>query len=441
MEALAEYGSSSDADSDLDEHRDRICTLSTSTGSTSCIYPQKQVKDTSAGSEVNAEPAPNVEVACTTLVDKGRNVPRTPVKGYVSKRKCSTRIGELESAQTDVRTASSVSDGHTLYFRSTDFSDGSKRRRLSNALPKSCEQLPNEHCKPVLSLNWHGGNSRVLLSCSLDGTIGLWDVQHKKCITTMSLHGGEAVSCGRWVTHNTVVTGGFDSLAHLSDVEKCRVISSFSHKDFVSVVQVHPADNNVIFTGDYSAKIQSWDLRTGKTTRQYVGAGGKILDMAFLQSGHELVASSDIVRKNASSQALRVWDVDSAVVVSNQVYSEPYTCPCLQTHPYRHEFYAQSNANYIVVFSGRKPYKCNKHKRYERHRVEGNKVQFEVSPDGTLLCSASANGQVVMYDCETSTALQTLHVSDSSCIAVTWNQHTPSTVAVSDWSSNISVLE
>lgn len=426
MDALAAYGSSS---SDSDDEKEREVNTFVHTSLTSSkpshmySFPEKQMSQDAFQ-----------KMGLTIRKPLVHDAPRLPTIGYVSKRK---RVTESEGASSNSGTSNG---GLASYLRGADV-EASKRKKLSNDVPKSCEQLPNEHCKPVVGLSWHAANSKVLLSCSLDGTARLWDILQKKCIVTISPHSGAAVSCGHWVTCNTIVTGGFNRLVCLSDVEKCQVVSSFSHRDFVSVVYLHPEDKNLLFTGDFSGNIQSWDLRTGKAIKQYIGAGGKILDMTFLHSGHEFVAASDIVHKNASSQALRVWDVDSTVVVSNQVYTEPYTCPCLLTHPHKHEFYAQSNANYIVVFSGRKPYKCNKYKRYEQHRVEGNKVQFDVSPDGALLCSASANGQVVVYDCETSSVLKTLCVSNSSCIAVAWNQHSHSTIAVSDWNSHISILK
>ena len=411
----AEYGSDSDQETD---QRQR------------CIALNKNQVDHVVDLPKTEPPAPLV-----TIQDDFK----PQIREYVSQRK---RVSHNESVSAEEEnTACTISCGDFSRYLARDSDVTSKRRRMSNVLPKVCERLPQKHSKPVMSLDWHCSNSSVLLSCSLDGTIKLWDIMCQKYIATTSAHSGAAVSCAQWVTHNTVVSGGYDSLVHLSDMETGKIISSFHHKDFVSVVHVHPADKNLMFSGDFGANIYSWDIRSGKTVKKYTGAGGKILDMTFLQSGQELVASSDIVRKNSSSQALRVYEVDSAVVVSRQVYTEPYTCPSLLAHPYRHEFYAQSNANYIVIFSSRRPYKCNKRKRYETHRVDGNKVQFDISPDGSLLCSASADGQVVLYDCDTSTPLKTLHLSGSSCCAVSWNPHTPSTIAVSDWNSNISVLK
>lgn len=425
MEALAEYGSS-------DSEDDECCNSKTTTAFRS--------RFTCADSDLPA----NKQVMISREQQERHTSRKPESRGYVSKRKRRSVCIETPSTSSDTQSdIKSTSDDIALsrYLQWEDGSSVTKRRRVFSVIPRRSERLLNKHSKPVVSLSWHNSNSTVLLSSSLDGTSKLWDTVRNKCIASLSLHSGAAISSGEWVSHNTVVTGGFDSHALLSDIEKGQVVTTFSHKDFVSVVRVHTIDKNLVFCGDFGANIFSWDVRTGKTVKQYKGGGGKILDMTFLQSGQELVASSDIVRKNASSHALRIWEVDSAVAVSNQVYPEPYTCPCLKAHPYKHEFYAQSNANYIVVFSTRRPYKYNKRKRYETHRVDGNKVQFDVSPDGKLLCSGSATGQVVVYDCDTSAVLKTLYVSNSACTAVAWNQHTVSTVAVSDWNSNISILK
>ena len=337
--------------------------------------------------------------------------------------------------------SASQSDSGDKIARLLRESNSGKRRRLTCELPTSHERLPREHAKPVVSLDWHSSNSALLLSCSLDGSSRLWDSRSNKSIQRLAPHGGSAISCGQWVTRNSVATGGYDNHVHITDVEKNQTVVSFPHKHFVSALQVHPVDSNLLFTGDYGSTILSWDLRTGKTVKEYRGAGGKILDMVVLQSGNELLASADIVRKNSSSQALRVWELDSGVTLSQQIYAEPYTCPCVQAHPYRNEFYAQSNGNYIVIFSSRKPYKCNKRKRFESHRVDGNKVHFDISSNGRLLCSASADGNVVFYDSDTAHPLHSLQLANSCCVSVAWNKNLSSVIAVSDWSSNITVLK
>lgn len=49
-------------------------------------------------------------------------------------------------------------------------------------------------------------------------------------------------------------------------------------------------------------------------------------------------------------------------MLSNQVYLEAYSCTSLKAHPDQKHFLAQSNGNYIAIFSTQKPYKMNKKK-------------------------------------------------------------------------------
>ena len=443
MNALAAYNSSSsDSDQESKLQDDESCVLRPPTlapGSVSCT-PFNELENFTV--ELDDQIHPNVKsLHAPSSVARRCSEPEATssrhVKGYVSKRK----RNRVERDSLSSISESPCNSELSVYFRVPSESKFlPKQPRIRNATPTGCYQLPREHGKPVLSVDWHPSNENLLLSSSLDGTVKLWEIspRQRKSVATYSLHTA-AVRSGQWVSHNTVVTGGFDRQTLVSDVERGKVLSAFKHDEFVSVVKVHPQERNVIFTGDFGANLQSWDIRSGKKAQQYEGAGGKILDIAFLQKG-ELVASSDIVRKNACSQALCVWNTISSIVVSKQIYLEPYTCPCLRVHPYRNEFYAQSNGNYIVIFSAIKPYKCNKYRRFEGHEVEGNSVQFDISPDGSLLCSASANGQAVVYDADTTNVVCSLSVSDSSCISVAWHRFNTSTVAVSDWNSNIYIL-
>ena len=48
---------------------------------------------------------------------------------------------------------------------------------------------------------------------------------------------------------------------------------------------------------------------------------------------------------------------------------ERYTCPSLALHPVEEGFVAQTNGNYMALFSGLRPYRMNKRRRYEGHKV------------------------------------------------------------------------
>lgn len=356
--------------------------------------------------------------------------------GYISKRKRKAK-DPPETTNTEPMLSSILAP----YFTSSLLQpDGAKQAKYRTSIPRHTKNVFTDHTKPVLSLEWHRYDPRLLLSASLDGGVKLWDVEERgKCIATYNLHSG-AVRDVEWVSGETAISVGYDCAAIHSDVAYGREITRLKHSVYVSVVKVRPSDTNVVLTGDFDGRLQLWDLRTSKLIKDYKGAGGKILDAAFLPSHDEFVASSDIVRKNAFSQAMNVWDLDSGVTLTHQLYFEPFSCPCLKVHNNGQEFLAQSNGNYVVLFSAKKPFKLNKWKRFQGHYVSGFDVGFDMNSDGSVLCSASSDGKINFYDYVSTKLVRTLTLTDSACLAVAWNPQSPFQVAVSDWKGKIYTL-
>ena len=357
------------------------------------------------------------------------------MQGYVSKR----RRKLPDTIDPTIATPSNVLSG----YATSQGNPVAKQQKLTSSLPRRISTLPRHHVKPVLSLEWHPVDHRLLMSACLGGKVSLWDVGRKEIVSAYDLHGGEAVRDVEWVTCDTALTAGYDCTAVYFDVAYGKEIVRLKHEAFVSVLKPNTfSGSNLVLTGDFDGRLQLWDLRSGKVSRTFKGAGGKILDAAFLPKMDTFVASSDIVRKNAFSQAMNVWDVDSGVALTHQLYFEPFTCPCLRVHSEKDEFLAQSNGNYVILFSSKKPFKLNKYKRFQGHLVSGFDVGFDLSPDGNLLCSASSEGKVHFYDYTSSRNTRTLQLTDSACLSVTWSQRAPSSlVAVSDWRGRVHILE
>lgn len=128
-------------------------------------------------------------------------------------------------------------------------------------------------------------------------------------------------------------------------------------------------------------------------------------------------------------------------VISNQVYQEAYSCTWIREHPTTSHFLAQSNGNYIAIFSSNPPFKLNKYKRFEGHFVSGFHVKFDISPDGSLIYSGSANGQIYLYNWNTAALIRTLTPTNSSSPVIDVECHPllPSTIASCDWQGNVIV--
>ncbi|XP_033104715.1 WD repeat-containing protein 25-like [Anneissia japonica] len=121
---------------------------------------------------------------------------------------------------------------------------------------------------------------------------------------------------------------------------------------------------------------------------------------------------------------------------------EKYTCPCLKVHPKENVFLAQSNGNYIAMFSCKRPYKLNKFKRFEGHKIEGYPIGFDYSPDGNIITSGSSDGCVYFYSYKTSKLIKKLKCDgDNICTDVAYHPVLPGVMVTCSWEGSVSVWQ
>lgn len=311
-------------------------------------------------------------------------------------------------------------------------------------IPKSLVFHMFKHSSPVNEIQWCPvrEQSHMLLSASMDKTIKIWDaVDTGCCLKTFSCHScavraAQWSSCGR-----RILSGGFDSMLHLTDVETGKQIFSSKNEFRISALKFHPTDSNIFVCGGFSPEVKAWDVRTCKVTRVYKAAVQQTLDILFLTEGKEFLTSTDAVSRDSADRTIIAWDFESAAKISNQIFHERYTCPSLALHPRESVFVAQTNGNYMALFSSQRPYRINKKKRYEGHKVEGFAVCCEFSPDGTLLVTGSSHGKVFFYNYHTARIIRTLSAHKEACVSAKFHPVLPSLLATCDWTGEIKVWQ
>ncbi|XP_071957685.1 WD repeat-containing protein 25-like isoform X2 [Antedon mediterranea] len=238
-------------------------------------------------------------------------------------------------------------------------------------LPKCIYMMLNEaHAKSVTHVRWNiPMYSHLLLTSSFDNSVKIWDfVDFNTCISTIESH-TNGVKDAKWsMCGRQILSGGFDKSVKVHDLQTGKCLESFQTSSSITCLQYHPTEPTLFLAGTYGSTIYCFDTTSGKVVNEYKGNFGEILDTAFLSNGSEFASSSSIVGRDTANRTLMVWDFRAAAVVSNQLYHEKYTCPSLKVHPTENVFLAQSNANYIAIFSSKRPYKLNKFKRYESHK-------------------------------------------------------------------------
>ncbi|XP_069493876.1 WD repeat-containing protein 25 [Ambystoma mexicanum] len=302
----------------------------------------------------------------------------------------------------------------------------------------------SQHQGPVNNVQWcpvpH--QSFMLLSASMDKTIKVWDaVDTGSCLKTYSCHSG-AVRDAQWsLCGRQILSGGFDSALHLTDIETGTQLFSSKEEYRVSALKFHPTDQNVFVCGGFSPSVNAWDIRNNKVIRTYKAAIQQTLDILFLPEGNVFLTTTDSVSRDSADRTIIAWDFQTAAKISNQIFHERYTCPKLTLHPKERAFAAQTNGNYMALFSTQRPFKINKMKRYEGHKVEGFAVGCEFSPDGAMLATGSSEGKIVFYNYHTARVIRTLPGHTEACVNLSFHRVIPSLLATCDWEGNIKVWQ
>lgn len=298
------------------------------------------------------------------------------------------------------------------------------------------------HRGPVNSIQWCPvlSKSHMLLSTSMDKTFKVWNaVDSGRCLQTYSLH-SEAVRAARWSPcGRRILSGGFDFALHLTDLETGTQLFS-GRSDFrVTTLKFHPKDPSVFLCGGFSSEIKAWDVRTGKVVRGYKATVQQTLDILFLQEGSEFLSSTDASTRDSADRTIIAWDFRSSAKISNQIFHERYTCPSLALHPREPVFLAQTNGNYLALFSAVWPYRMSRRRRYEGHKVEGYAVGCECSPCGDLLVTGSADGRILMFSFRTASRACTLQGHTQACVGTTYHPVLPSVLATCSWGGDIKI--
>ncbi|XP_057344131.1 WD repeat-containing protein 25 isoform X2 [Manis pentadactyla] len=252
-------------------------------------------------------------------------------------------------------------------------------------IPKSVLFCLRGHRGPVNSVQWCPvfSKSHMLLSVSMDKTFKVWNaVDSGRCLQTYFLH-HEAVRAAQWSPcGQRILSGGFDFALHLTDLETGTQLFSAQSDFRITTLKFHPKDHSLFVCGGFSSEIKAWDIRTGK---------------------------------------------------------ERYTCPSLTLHPREPVFLAQTNGNYLALFSAVWPYRMSRRRRYEGHKVEGYSVGCECSPDGDLLVTGSADGRVLLYSFRTASRARTLPGHAQACVGTTFHPVLPSVLATCSWEGDIKI--
>ncbi|XP_043689982.1 WD repeat-containing protein 25 [Telopea speciosissima] len=310
-------------------------------------------------------------------------------------------------------------------------------------IPQRLSKVLRSHTNAVNSIQWSPTHSHLLASAGMDDTVCVWNVwsRSQQKARVFKYHNA-AVKDVKWSEQGlSLLSSGYDCSSRLVDVEKGIETQLFKEDQIVGVIKFHPDNGSLFLSGGSKGLIRLWDTRVGKVVQEYIRGLGPILDIEFSLDAKHFISSSDVSRGNVSENSIIVWDVQRQIPLSNQVYVEAFTCPCVRYHPFDPLFVAQSNGNYIAIFSSKPPFKLDKYRRYESHGVSGFPIKCNFSLDGERLASGSSDGCIYFYNYRSSKLLCKLKAYDQACVDVAFHPIIPNVVASCCWNGDVSVFE
>ncbi|XP_061349717.1 uncharacterized protein LOC133294960 isoform X1 [Gastrolobium bilobum] len=375
---------------------------------------------------------------------------QAPIPGsYVSKRQRAslgpkpTSLPDPNPLPSSFTLTGSISDADIPRSILSLLKNKAQGHQNLNSIPEKLSASLYGHTKAVNAIHWSSSHAHLLASAGMDHMVSIWNVwsrdQKKACV--LNFHNA-AVKDVKWSQQGLfLLSCGYDCTSRLVDVEKGLETQVLREEQIVGVIKFHPDNSNLFLSGGSKGRIKLWDIRTGKVVHNYNRNLGPILDVEFTTNGKQFISSSDVSGSNLSENSIIVWDVSRQIPLSNQVYVEAYTCPCVRCHPFDSIFVSQSNGNYVAIFTTTPPYRLNKYKRYESHGVSGFPIKCNFSLDGKKLASGSSDGFIYIYDYQSSKVVKKIKAYDQACIDIAFHPVIPNVFASCSWDGSILVFE
>ncbi|XP_053316020.1 pre-mRNA-processing factor 17 [Spea bombifrons] len=304
-------------------------------------------------------------------------------------------------------------------------------------LPKKQIHVWSGHTKGVSAVRLFPHSGHLLLSCSMDSKIKLWEVyKERRCLRTFIGH-SKAV---RDICFNNAGTqflsAAYDRYLKLWDSETGQCISRFTNRKVPYCVKFNPDEDkqSLFVAGMSDKKIVQWDVRSGEIVQEYDRHLGAVNTITFVDENRRFVSTSD-------DKSLRVWEWD--IPVDFKYIAEPsmHSMPAVTLSPNGKWLACQSMDNQILIFGAQNRFRLNKKKIFKGHMVAGYACQVDFSPDMSYVVSGDADGKLNIWDWKTTKLYSRLKAHDKVCISAVWHPHETSKVITCGWDGLIKLWD
>ncbi|XP_041354236.1 pre-mRNA-processing factor 17-like [Gigantopelta aegis] len=296
-------------------------------------------------------------------------------------------------------------------------------------LPKKQIHTWSGHSKGVAAIRWFPQTAHLLLSCSMDCKIKIWEVyKERRCIRSYIGHKQAVRDITFNNSGNEFLSCGYDRYCRLWDTETGECKSRFTSRKVPYCIKYHPEEDkqHLFVAGTSDKKIVCWDIRSGEIVQEYDRHLGAVNSITFVDQNRRFVSTSD-------DKSLRVWEWDIPVDFKYIADPSMHSMPSTTLSPNGKWLACQSMDNKICVFNVLNRFKFMRKKTFTGHMVAGYACCVDFSPDMSYIISGDADGKLFVWDWKSTKLYSKWKAHDDVCIGVLWHPHETSKVATCGW--------
>eukprot|EP00128_Syssomonas_multiformis_P010502 Colp12_sorted_trinity150504_noHs@20818 len=196
-------------------------------------------------------------------------------------------------------------------------------------LPKKLIHTWTGHSNKVCAVRLFPGSGHLMLSCSMDQKVKLWEVYgERRVVRTYQGH----LKAVRDVNFNNdgtkFLSCGYDNMVKLWDTETGQCISKFTNNRTPYCCKFNPKPDrqHMICAGTSDKKIMQWDINTGQVIQEYDRHLGPVNSITFVDGGDRFVTTSD-------DRSIRVWEWEIPVDIKYIADPGMHAISTVSLHP------------------------------------------------------------------------------------------------------------
>ncbi|XP_028415005.1 pre-mRNA-processing factor 17-like [Dendronephthya gigantea] len=296
-------------------------------------------------------------------------------------------------------------------------------------LPKRHIHTWSGHTKGVSAIRFFPKSAHLLLSCSMDCKIKLWEVYgDRRLLRTFNGHSKAVRDICFNNDGSTFLSAAYDRFCKLWDTETGQCLGRFTNRKVPYCVKFNPDEDkqHLFVCGTSDKKILTWDIRSNEIVQEYDRHLGAVNQIAFVDQNRKFVSTSD-------DKSVRIWEWD--IPVDAKYIAEPsmHSMPSITVHPNEKWLACQSMDNQITIFGVQNRFRLNRKKTFKGHMVAGYACQVNFSPDGRYVISGDADGKLFIWDWKSTKLYSKFKAHDTVCIGCAWHPHETSKVVTCGW--------